>query len=190
MEDITGQTSAVVFPQTYEIINSLLVTDTPLIIFGKADRREDQMQVIVEEIKLITAEQLVIAEVTPPPVEEEPEFQPQETTFSEQPKNHHEDNVRIDAEHLVMVELTPERINDEAKLKHLLILLEEHSGDKSKAKVPVIGVVAGEYERKFVRLGQAFWVQNHKRTVDALRSAGFTARVKAVTSGEYSSYDY
>ena len=190
MEDITGQTSAVVFPQTYEIINSLLVTDTPLIIFGKADRREDQMQVIVEEIKLITAEQLVIAEVTPPPVEEEPEFQPQETTFSEQPKNHHEDNVRIDAEHLVMVELTPERINDEAKLKHLLILLEEHSGDKSKAKVPVIGVVAGEYKRKFVRLGQAFWVQNHKRTVDALRSAGFTARVKAVTSGEYSSYDY
>ncbi|MBD1930973.1 MULTISPECIES: DNA polymerase III subunit alpha [Cyanophyceae] len=190
MEDITGQTSAVVFPQTYEIINSLLVTDTPLIIFGKADRREDQMQVIVEEIKLITAEQLVIAEVTPPLVEEEPEFQPQETTFSEQPKNHNEDNVKIDAEHLVMVELTPERINDEAKLKHLLILLEEHSGDKSKAKVPVIGVVAGEYKRKFVRLGQAFWVQNHKRTVDALRSAGFTARVKAVTSGEYSSYDY
>ncbi|HCF26948.1 MAG TPA: trans-splicing intein-formed DNA polymerase III subunit alpha C-terminal partner DnaE-C, partial [Cyanobacteria bacterium UBA11049] len=48
IEDLTGQTEAVVFPKAYERIGNLLVEDTRTIVWGKVDRRDEQkLQLIV-----------------------------------------------------------------------------------------------------------------------------------------------
>ncbi|MGH8000032.1 MAG: OB-fold nucleic acid binding domain-containing protein, partial [Brasilonema sp.] len=63
IEDLTTQLEVVVFPKIYELINSLLQIDSPLIIWGKVDRREDQNQLIVEDVELVEKVQLVIVEL-------------------------------------------------------------------------------------------------------------------------------
>ncbi|MBD1921795.1 DNA polymerase III subunit alpha [Microcoleus sp. FACHB-831] len=174
MEDLSGKAEGVVFPRTYEALNSSLVTDTPLIIKGKVDKQDERTQIIVEDIQPIPVEQLV-AETTSPPVEE------QETNFPTYSDNNDEDNVPIDADYEVRIQLTPQRVNEERGLDNLRSILKEYSGDRNKAKVPVIAVVVGKNQTAFVKLGKAFWVQNHKRAVEALNSAGFSASVHPAT---------
>lgn len=66
IEDLTGQTEAVVFPRTYERIGSLLVEDIRMIVWGKVDRRDDQsVQLIVEDAEPIENMQMVMVELTP-----------------------------------------------------------------------------------------------------------------------------
>lgn len=65
IEDLTGQTEAVVFPKAYENIGSLLITDARMIIWGKVDRRDDQIQLIVEDAEPIETVKLVMVELTP-----------------------------------------------------------------------------------------------------------------------------
>lgn len=65
IEDLTGQTEAVVFPKVYERIGLLLVTDARMIIWGKVDRRDEQTQLIVEDTEPIEKVQLVMVELTP-----------------------------------------------------------------------------------------------------------------------------
>ncbi|MEP0754998.1 DNA polymerase III subunit alpha [Trichocoleus sp. Lan] len=136
IEDLTGQSEAVVFPKTYERIHLHLVVDNRLIIWGKVDRRDDKTQLIVEDTE---------------PIEQ----------------------VRM-----VMVELTPHQAGDIAEQHRLMTNLQEHSGDKDKANVPVIATVKGGQRHLTVRLGRQFWVQDHNTAVEALNSAGFPARVQ------------
>jgi DNA polymerase-3 subunit alpha len=79
---------------------------------------------------------------------------------------------------MVMVELTPHQAGDIAEQHRLMTNLQEHSGDKDKANVPVIATVKGGQRRFTVRLGRQFWVQDHNTAVEALNSAGFPARVQ------------
>lgn len=65
IEDLTGQTEAVVFPKAYERFGSLLVVDTRMIIWGKVDRRDEQIQLIVEDAEPIETVQMVMVELTP-----------------------------------------------------------------------------------------------------------------------------
>jgi len=65
IEDLTGQTEAVVFPKPYERLNSLLVKDARLIIWGKIDRKDDQTQLIVQDAEPIETVRLVMVELTP-----------------------------------------------------------------------------------------------------------------------------
>jgi len=65
IEDLTGQTEAVVFPKAYERFGSLLVVDTRMIIWGKVDRRDDQIQLIVEDAEPIETVQMVMVELSP-----------------------------------------------------------------------------------------------------------------------------
>lgn len=68
IEDLTGQTEAVVFPKAYDRIGSLLIEDTRMIIWGKVERREDredQVQLIVEDAEPIENVQMVMVELTP-----------------------------------------------------------------------------------------------------------------------------
>lgn len=64
MEDLTGQAEGVVFPSSYERIGSLIQTDARLIVWGKVERKEDQVQLIIEDAKSIEALQMVIIELT------------------------------------------------------------------------------------------------------------------------------
>ncbi|MBW4618162.1 MAG: DNA polymerase III subunit alpha [Cyanosarcina radialis HA8281-LM2] len=65
IEDLTGQTEAVVFPKVYERIHPVLQPDAQLIIWGKVDRRDEQNQLIVEDAEPIERVQLVMVELTP-----------------------------------------------------------------------------------------------------------------------------
>jgi DNA polymerase III subunit alpha len=66
IEDLTGQAEAVIFPKAYEKIESLITTDARLIVWGKVDKKDDQVQLIIEDAELIEEAQMVVVELTPP----------------------------------------------------------------------------------------------------------------------------
>jgi len=63
LEDLTGQSEAVVFPRTYERISSLIVQDARLMIWGKVDKRDERSQLIVEDAEPVEDVQLVMVEL-------------------------------------------------------------------------------------------------------------------------------
>lgn len=138
IEDLTAQVEAVVFPKTYERISDQLQVDVRLILWGKVDRRDEQTQLIVENVE------------------------PVETVK------------------MVMVELNPQQVRDIEELRRLQTILKEHSGDKDKANMPVIGVVQSENYRQFVRFDWQFCVQDSRITVQALQNARFNAHLKSL----------
>lgn len=64
LEDMTGQVDAVVFPRTYERIQAYLEADTRLIVWGKADKKDDKLQLIVEDAEPIERVRMVIIEMS------------------------------------------------------------------------------------------------------------------------------
>jgi DNA polymerase-3 subunit alpha len=140
IEDLTAQSEAVVFPKSYERVNSLLQVDTRLIIWGKVDRREEQTKFILEDAEPVEKVQLV------------------------------------------MIKLDPQQAAAIEEQHRLRTILQEQSGDREKAKVPVIGVVQAGNSRRLVRFGRQFWVQNSISTVQALQNAQFTATVQPLIS--------
>jgi DNA polymerase-3 subunit alpha len=139
IEDLSGQSEAVVFPRTYERISSLLEVDSRLIIWGKVDRRDEQVQLIVEDVEGVETVQMV------------------------------------------MVELTLQQATAIEERDHLRKILKELSGEKEKAKVPVIGIIQAGNSRQLVRFGRQFWVQDARSTVVLLQNAKFPAHVKHLT---------
>jgi len=65
MEDLSGQAEGVVFPTTYERIEQFIQPDTRLIVWGKADKRDEQTQMIIEDAELIETAPMVIVELPP-----------------------------------------------------------------------------------------------------------------------------
>ncbi|MDY6783160.1 MAG: OB-fold nucleic acid binding domain-containing protein [Cyanobacteriota bacterium] len=65
MEDATGSTEGVVFPDNYELIQKHLVPDARLIVWGKVETKEDKVQLIVEDAEAIETVQMVMVELTP-----------------------------------------------------------------------------------------------------------------------------
>ncbi|QLE58710.1 OB-fold nucleic acid binding domain-containing protein [Nostoc sp. TCL26-01] len=141
IEDLTAQSEAVVFPKTYERISLVLQVDTRIIIWGKVDRRDEQIQLIVEDAEPVETVQMV------------------------------------------MVEINPQQAANIEELHRLKTILQEQSGDKEKAKMPIIGIVQSENSRKLVRLGWQFSVQDARITVQALQNARFPAQLKSLTGG-------
>ncbi|NJL10627.1 MAG: trans-splicing intein-formed DNA polymerase III subunit alpha C-terminal partner DnaE-C [Calothrix sp. SM1_7_51] len=65
VEDLTKSSEAVVFSKTYERIGGLLQVEAQLIIWGKADKRDDQTQLIVEDAEPVDTVKLLVVEITP-----------------------------------------------------------------------------------------------------------------------------
>lgn len=65
LEDLTGHTEAVIFPKTYERIHERIVEDARLMVWGKIDRRDDQAQLIVEDVEPIEQVRMVMVELEP-----------------------------------------------------------------------------------------------------------------------------
>jgi DNA polymerase-3 subunit alpha len=133
MEDISAQAEGVVFASNYEVGSKNLREDIPVIIWGKADNKDDKSQIIINSIEVV-----------------------------EQVK-------------MVMINLSAEEVSNPTVQNKLKSILEEQSGDKKKAKVPIIGIINSIKERIFIRFGENFWVQNEANTVEALKNAGFNA---------------
>ncbi|MFN6464608.1 MAG: OB-fold nucleic acid binding domain-containing protein [Nostoc sp. DedVER02] len=93
-----------------------------------------------------------------------------------------EDAEPVETVQMVMVELNPQQAGNMEELHRLKTILQEHSVDKEKAKMPVIGIIQTENSRKLVRLGWQFCVQDSRITVQALQNASFPAHIKSLTS--------
>ena len=133
LEDVSGQADGVVFPDSYESLQPDLVEGNHLILWGKTDKRDDKVQLIIEAVEPI-----------------------------EQVK-------------MVMINLNLQQAIDVSSQSKLKGILQEQSGDKSSAKVPVVAIVGQGHQRQFIRLGQNYWVQNDHNTVQSLNQAGFDA---------------
>jgi len=64
IEDVSGQAEAVVFPSNYERLQEWLVEDTQQMIWGKIDKRDDQTQLIVEDLEPIDQVKMVMLDLT------------------------------------------------------------------------------------------------------------------------------
>ena len=65
LEDLTGQTEAVVFPKSYERVQAHLQADARLMLWGKVDRREEQVQFIVDDVEPVDEVRMVMVELPP-----------------------------------------------------------------------------------------------------------------------------
>ncbi|HSM84236.1 MAG TPA: OB-fold nucleic acid binding domain-containing protein [Nodosilinea sp.] len=65
LEDLTGQSEAVVFPKSFERIGQHIVADKRLMIWGKVDRRDDRVQFIIDDAESIEDVRMVMVELDP-----------------------------------------------------------------------------------------------------------------------------
>lgn len=65
IEDLSGQAEAVVFPRSYARIGMHIKADARLMVWGKVDRRDDQVQMIVDDAEPIEDVRLVAVELPP-----------------------------------------------------------------------------------------------------------------------------
>lgn len=131
LEDISGQSEGVVFADAYEQTKKLFFEDNRLIIWGQVDRRDNKVQLIIEQGEVV-------------------------------------DNVKI-----LMVKLTIQQALNQNLQQNLKKILQENSGDKIKAKIPVIAIIGTGNKQKFVRFGRNYWVQNESMAISSLENAEF-----------------
>ncbi len=65
LEDLSGSCEGVVFPKTYERIGSQLEVDQRLLIWAKVDHRDDQTQLIIQDMQPIEQVSVLQLELTP-----------------------------------------------------------------------------------------------------------------------------
>jgi DNA polymerase-3 subunit alpha len=65
MEDLTGSAEGVIFPKSYERIDTYIQPDHRLIIWGKVDQRDEKVQIIIEDAEPIEQVQMVMVELSP-----------------------------------------------------------------------------------------------------------------------------
>ncbi|NCJ07167.1 trans-splicing intein-formed DNA polymerase III subunit alpha C-terminal partner DnaE-C [Synechococcales cyanobacterium C] len=63
LEDLTGKAEGVVFPRSFERIGSYIAADQRLMIWCKVDRRDERVQLIVEDAEPIEAVRLVLVDI-------------------------------------------------------------------------------------------------------------------------------
>ncbi len=63
LEDLTGKAEGVVFPRSFERISPYIEADRRLMIWCKADRRDDQIQLIIEDAEPIEEVRLVMVDI-------------------------------------------------------------------------------------------------------------------------------
>ncbi|MBD3880406.1 DNA polymerase III subunit alpha [Phormidium tenue FACHB-886] len=91
-----------------------------------------------------------------------------------------EDAEPVDEVCMVMVELEPQIAADIRSQHRLRTVLLENRGEEEKGKIPVIVVITAGEQRKLVRLGSQFRVQDQQVVVRALEKANFQARVSSL----------
>jgi DNA polymerase-3 subunit alpha len=65
LEDLSGSVEGVVFPRSYERIGQYIQPDARLMVWGKCDRRDDQVQFIVDDAEPIEAVRMVMVDLDP-----------------------------------------------------------------------------------------------------------------------------
>jgi len=64
MEDITGEAEGTIFPSTYQDLEPLLVEGNQLIVWGKAQNRNDKYQLIIDDAEAVEKVKMIMLEIT------------------------------------------------------------------------------------------------------------------------------
>ena len=65
MEDITGEAEGTIFPSTYQELEPLLEEGKQLIVWGKAQKRNDKYQLIIDDATSVEQVKMLMLEITP-----------------------------------------------------------------------------------------------------------------------------
>ena len=65
LEDLTGSCEAVVFPKSYERLCEHLMVETRLLIWASVDRRDDNVQLIIEDCREIDDLKFILIDLRP-----------------------------------------------------------------------------------------------------------------------------
>ena len=65
MEDITGEVEGTVFPSIFEKLESILQANRRLIVWGKAQQRNDKYQLIIDDAEMVEQVKIILLEITP-----------------------------------------------------------------------------------------------------------------------------
>jgi DNA polymerase III subunit alpha len=65
MEDMTGEAEGTIFPSTYQDLEPLLAEGKQLIIWGKAQQRNDKYQLIIDDAEEVERVKMIMLEITP-----------------------------------------------------------------------------------------------------------------------------
>ncbi|MCS6782311.1 MAG: hypothetical protein RMI89_01425 [Gloeomargarita sp. SKYBB_i_bin120] len=65
LEDLSGSCEAVVFPSVYAQVGAHLLPEQPLVVWGRLDERDEQMQLVLEDAQPAHAVRLVEMTLTP-----------------------------------------------------------------------------------------------------------------------------
>jgi DNA polymerase III subunit alpha len=149
-----GKLEAVAFPEAYEKVKELLIANAPVILVGKISRKEEELQMIVDEAIEIDYNAI-----------------------------HKPVDLELAPEYLVLIELPVSVATDEIRSQELKTMLEEYSGDALASKTPVYAIVRGENSYRLVQFGKQFWVQDPIELVDRLIDRKFSIEVKKVELG-------
>jgi DNA polymerase-3 subunit alpha len=63
LEDLSGSCEAVVFPKTYARLADHLMVDARLLVWASVDRRDEQVQLIVDDCRVIDELQVLLVEL-------------------------------------------------------------------------------------------------------------------------------
>ena len=159
LEDLTGSTEAVVFPKTFDKVKHLMEKDKRLMVWGKIDRRDEQTQLIIDDMQPIESVRMVRVELT--------REQARDRQVLEQLKKALNPNPSYSSH-------TSNGNSSYGKSNY-----GRNEPDTSN-KIPVIASI--EYMPKLVRLGNQFWVQDEETAVKALLQAGFKATYDALVT--------
>lgn len=86
---------------------------------------------------------------------------------------------RIEVSHFLVVEVKPQlATQDRDRLKGIL---QEFSGNRTHAKIPVVALARASNRRLWIRLGREFWVQDCQGAVEQLKSAKFPAYILPIS---------
>jgi DNA polymerase III subunit alpha len=148
-----GKLEAVAFPEAYEKVKDLLVSNTSIILVGKVSRKkdDDELQMIVDEAIAIDYNAV-----------------------------HKPVDLELEPQHLVLIELPINVATDEIQSQALKTMIEEYSGDTLAIKTPVYAIVRGESGYQLVQFGKQFWVQDPAGLVDRMQDRGFDIQVKQI----------
>ncbi|MEM7595727.1 MAG: OB-fold nucleic acid binding domain-containing protein [Cyanobacteria bacterium P01_A01_bin.83] len=65
MEDITGEAEGTIFPSTYQELEALLEEGKQLIVWGKAQQRNEKYQLIIDDATTVEQVKMLLLEITP-----------------------------------------------------------------------------------------------------------------------------
>ncbi len=142
------QVSAVAFSDAYEKVKNLLAINVPIVMEGKANRRDEELQIVVESITVIDLSL---------------DFGEEEVTGD-----------KIALVHIPIEMLQDQRQLQQLQM----ILEEYAGTDPDIAKTPVYALIASATSQRLVRLGERFALESEDKAVARISHLGFTAKIR------------